>query len=850
MLLLLAVLLLVPATWLALGWRRDLLVGGNDLSLLLLPAMRRLLAVHGDFDAFLYDPSWLGGSKLQNLLGALPLHRLLAALPISSITLLNLTVFFAQALYAYLAAVSARAFYTLLHPPVASEQTTTARHFSWSVQLTIAQSAAFVPVLGWRIGYGHLYILLGALALPAACALILLARARQLTITSCVVAVLTLLHAFPHVGQQPVLYGAVFGLPLVLGLVLRRGLAARELLDDLTPLTLALLGALLCSVPVLTGLIAEFASSDAPRGMLHESFTYSYLVATGRDWLGSLVWSLAAAGSRRPAFALHEINYPIGPVLLCALLCPRKSAGVLWCAAGCAVAVLVFSMDVLPLSRWLLAVLPPLSLFRVPARAALPLLLAVLPLLLALPVLRLPARTTRRDALLLVPGLLLIAAPGAWSELLLWLVVLVCVSLALRASLAQRAGSQAATQEPVQRAWLPSATALLCLLALGGVLGFRERLLPFGSEESLLGQPQAAGAWARHALPELSSPLKRTVSPPDLRANNALYTMGLSGLSGYNLLNDRFIRLYCALLDVPYQASISLITVDPRATYFATLAALYDVVAELAPRPAGTTIERLSGRGAPLWFSERLAARESYEDLVRQLRPSRRAQHGSLRRERCVRTGLARGRLCAGSSARSSARDRGRHSLPDGPRSDPAASRAELTPHRPVSTDGQHELRRRLRGARSVRTDVGAAAHVSRVRSAARHPGSRTGDAHQGGPRAVPTWLHTGRARARGDFAGSLAGATKELELHQAFVTCAGREPGQPLARVERVERRAPRLQAHVVLACHGPHHEARELCRAAHFDARAVTEVAARCESYRGRAGTGRPRAPSDRSR
>src|SRR3954464_11742680 len=101
-LLVLSLGLLVPLVWLALGWRWHLLVGANDLSLLLVPAMRRLLAVGGDFDAFLYDPAGWGGSELRDILGALPLHRLLAAWPIDAVTLLNVSAFFAQLLYGFL----------------------------------------------------------------------------------------------------------------------------------------------------------------------------------------------------------------------------------------------------------------------------------------------------------------------------------------------------------------------------------------------------------------------------------------------------------------------------------------------------------------------------------------------------------------------------------------------------------------------------------------------------------------------------------------------------------------------------------------------------------------------------
>jgi hypothetical protein len=595
-LLVLSLGLLVPLVWLALGWRWHLLVGANDLSLLLVPAMRRLLAVGGDFDAFLYDPAWLGGSELRDILGALPLHRLLAAWPIDAVTLLNLSAFFAQLLYGFLAARSAHALCCSMVPAADGGGA------SWPVQLLIGVLAAFAPIVAWRIAYGHLFILFGALALPAACALVLLVRAERLTITCTAVCLTAFAHALPHVGQQPVVYGALFGMPL-LAAVTFAAAPRSHALRATGLLALACAAALLCSLPVVTGLWHQFAGSDLPRGLRARPVTYSYLVASARDWLGTLAWALPT-WSGRPRFEWHETNYPLGALVLALALWPRRrlGLGVPIALALSLVLLLAFSMDLRPLSSLLLWLVPPLRLFRVPARAALPLLLALYPLLLGLLVARLPRRALRRDAWIVPAALALCLLPGLLRELASWAAVAFAVVAALR-----------------WPARAPSSPALLALLALGSALGFQARLLKFPTREALIDGPARLGEQIRRELPELQSPLVRTVSAPDPRPNNTLYALGLSSLSGYNLLNERMLRLYCALLGVPYQPGVSLISVDARSGYFPKLAALYDIVAELDLRDG--RLEPLPRSGSPVWFSEGFVERASFDELAARLDP-------------------------------------------------------------------------------------------------------------------------------------------------------------------------------------------------------------------------------------
>jgi len=229
--------------------------------------------------------------------------------------------------------------------------------------------------------------------------------------------------------------------------------------------------------------------------------------------------------------------------------------------------------------------------------------LAIYPLLLGLLVARLPSRPQRRDLWLLALALATCLLPGLARELGPWLAVVLAVLAVLR-----------------WPARAPSSLALLALLALSSAFAFQARLLGFPTREALVDRPARLGEQLRRELPELQSPLVRIVSAPDPRPNNTLYALGMSSLSGYNLLNERMLRLYCALLGVPYQSGVSLISVDARAAYFPKLAALYNIVAQLDLR-AGR-LSPLPRSGTALWFSDGFVARADFDELV-QLLPAR-----------------------------------------------------------------------------------------------------------------------------------------------------------------------------------------------------------------------------------
>ena len=181
--------------------------------------------------------------------------------------------------------------------------------------------------MGWRVGYGHLTLLVGLLPFLAVLALVSASAAASRNRFLVAVGGLTVALSLPFVGQQIVLYGALFGLPLLAAVHVTGGRPLRSLAVP----GLAALSAC-CSRRRGTGPMLEHAwSSDALREMGGESVTYSYLTAGPRDWLTSLPWLAPAAGARK-AIHLHESNVPFGPILL--LLASSRGEGARYSSAS------------------------------------------------------------------------------------------------------------------------------------------------------------------------------------------------------------------------------------------------------------------------------------------------------------------------------------------------------------------------------------------------------------------------------------------------------------------------------------------------------------------------------------
>jgi hypothetical protein len=131
-------------------------------------------------------------------------------------------------------------------------------------------------------------------------------------------------------------------------------------------------------MPELWGVIAHAFGSDSLRALHGMRITYSYLTGQPLDWIGSLLWARDVLRPSVPQLLHHEINNPMGPMLLLLALVPwSRARGLGIGLAVSAAAALLFSMNAHPFSDALLLLLPPLGSFRVPTRAFLPALFAL-----------------------------------------------------------------------------------------------------------------------------------------------------------------------------------------------------------------------------------------------------------------------------------------------------------------------------------------------------------------------------------------------------------------------------------------------------------------------------------------
>ena len=74
--------------------------------------------------------------------------------------------------------------------------------------------------------------------------------------------------------------------------------------------------------------------------------------AAGLDWLRSLLWARDVVWPSEPQILHHEINNPMGPMLLLLVLVPWRRVRALGAGLGASViAALLFSMNAHPFSK-------------------------------------------------------------------------------------------------------------------------------------------------------------------------------------------------------------------------------------------------------------------------------------------------------------------------------------------------------------------------------------------------------------------------------------------------------------------------------------------------------------------
>jgi hypothetical protein len=584
----------VSAIWLLLGWRWRLLVSGLDAPEHGLVVLKELVSAAGRWDGLLYRTGLLGGVEMREQLGPLPQFAALARLGLAPVAIWNLTCLLDQVLLVFFGARAASALARALSP-----ESTPAR---WPEWLAVTGLVGFAPVLGWRFGYGHVGFIGTSLPFLAGASLILAANQGTMTATLAIAAAASIVCALLSTGQQILLGAAIFGAPLLLAVWLVSGARRRGLT---VPLLIAA-AALLIALPGLGSLLAHAFGPDTPRQVGRGSVVFDYVIAGAKDWLGSVPWTTAAIPAGREQILWHETNYPLGPLLLLLVLLVRRRGWVLLLALTIGVgAVVLLASGVEPVASAILRVAPPLSSFRVPARALLPIGLIV-PVLAAAAVLARRRAASAGWSLAAAPLVVLplAAAPPVVRELAAWLCAAAIVSALLVRGL--------------RRLPVP---ALLLVLAGLSVCAFRERLLPFMDGGRLLDAAAALGASVRRAQPTLGPGLERVSLDADLPGlqPNTAFAAGLSSLDGYQVPTRRFLELAHVLAGERYQPTVVFMRFPPGD---AVLDALYDVRWRVTFTAAGQVSVAAIGLGTAgaAWIPERLETLPSVPALVARLR--------------------------------------------------------------------------------------------------------------------------------------------------------------------------------------------------------------------------------------
>lgn len=356
---LVACVLLPLAVWFLLGYRPGVIPFGSDARDLDWPAFTELARVGGDTARWTYRATLIGGGRFYEMIGGLPLSSIGNHLSAADRILFHALI--GQALLAFFGVLAVEA--------LVGTWRADRYELPWHTVPWVALALAFMPLAGMRYNAGHVSIAVAFIAFAAPAALLLIARRGETpTLTALAVAAFAVHTCVASGGalgaQQIVLYSALFG-----GLVLLPTLRKRSLL----PVAAIAAGGVL-ALPVFAVLLRAARGGDAARAFDGPTLTWSWTISTWRDWTTLITSGTDLIHSRADTpWATHETQVPLGLAIAGIVLVPwRRERGLALSLSAALLLVVLFSMKVEPVARWLLALVPPLRLFRVPARAIAP----------------------------------------------------------------------------------------------------------------------------------------------------------------------------------------------------------------------------------------------------------------------------------------------------------------------------------------------------------------------------------------------------------------------------------------------------------------------------------------------
>ena len=600
-----SLILFIPLIWwLVPGWSPGYLIDQHDNLQTGYVYQQQLSRASGDWTKLLYWPQIMGGVKAHDVTGSLPIVQLLAYWGASSLLISNLSVFLVQILFSYFCTRSALGLSRII-----------LRNDKKIPYLAIALVGilfGFLPLLGWRLSYGHQSIVLGLFVFLCMTSLLLDEICSRRSALSLLLAILALTHCFQYNGYQLIYYSVVFGAPILVALAF-----ANPGQNQLTRLkwfiypALVFLSALLIGLPKFAGMLGNALSDEMGR-VVGSPVIYSYTTATIGDWASSIPWSASFIPESRTSFFHQEVNYPLGPlVLLLALVKPKTPLLRIYIGLGTSLFLaLVVSMNVQPLSGALTSIVPLLESFRVPARAILPFLL-FLSLMSVAVLLKLIAdagphyRLLQSSLLAIVSGALFAINTPLTNDIALVLLVGIFFILLKR---------------KINRPEIAMVT--LALFTGAAVAAFNERIVPplENPISSTIISPIRESITTQ--VPELAEPLNRAFTNVQLNGigSNSAFLMDISTLSGYWFPLSRYAQLSAALNNEPYHPTVAVFHNDPSREGYEVLNHLYNVGWSIDLVGDELQVNKLDETWGKAWFSKDIVWQNSLAELASTLR--------------------------------------------------------------------------------------------------------------------------------------------------------------------------------------------------------------------------------------
>ena len=586
------VFLLTTAIWyFVYGWKFfDLLPRGDALEY----EFAHLLALggHSELD-FLYDPSWQGGGVANASLWISTFsYRLAGIFSANPLTILNFGYLWMQVTFGFLGTQLAR--FALLRLGIVPAKD----RLIW---VCVFLLHAFTPMVAWKI-YGG-YTFYPSIAFLAICVFLLGLVTREMSAFLGLLCLFVCFDSLQTAVYPAIFNAAFFGFPIFLALLTMGEHAplSRRLWAGGAALALAFAAA----IPFQLNLLRHFLSSDTPRSLDGEVFTYRYIRNQWQDWVGNLFWNLSVSLPQRELRFWHEANNPLGPLLVFLFAARKWHRLLLGLAISFALAFFLVA-EIHPLSDALLQLVPPLRLFRVPQRAltAFGLFLPTLAgmVLFANSHVRPLRRPAPAFALL---GIGVFFLPPGLREGAAWISAVALLGW---------------------RRLPPALTAAaLGVLTLVSVAAFQERT---GTPLPLADSAKNAEG-LREKIYQRESHLRDAFHRAEMQIEDAKFTantahvLQISSLDGYRFPQRRFSALVSAAMGIPYDSQFVRFTLNEGTIDFTSFGLLYNVVYNLRLEQGEPVVRERFPRLDSVWFPERVEEVADFPALVAELRKAR-----------------------------------------------------------------------------------------------------------------------------------------------------------------------------------------------------------------------------------